>query len=352
MTPMPMTPMPMTPMPMTAWRAFRDGAARVAHAPAMVLGVWLLNLLVALPLTVMLRDAIAEQLGPSLRAEDVSRGFDVDWWNEFQARAGDVGKAFGPEVIGFAAPLKNFSDLADGRMPTSPVLIAVATWLVLWTFLTGGIIDRYARNRPTRAHGFFSACGDWFGRMVRLGLIAGILYYLLFTYVHPLLFDRFYGWITHDTAVERTAFLYRVALYVVFGLMVVAVHIWVDVARVRAVVEDRRSMLYAAISGWRFLRQHLWQVLGLYALIAASLVLLLAVYALVAPGPLVQGGWVWMALFVSQLYLIGRLWLKLQVAASLVALYQADFGRALHESTAAAPVWPESPPADAIESSV
>ena len=28
-----------------------------------------------------------------------------------------------------------------------------------WTFLAGGIIDRYARQRPTRAHGFFAAGG-------------------------------------------------------------------------------------------------------------------------------------------------------------------------------------------------
>jgi len=337
---------------MNAWQSFRDGGGRVARAPAVLVGVWLLNLLVALPLTLMLRDAIAEQLGPSLRAEEAARGFDVDWWNEFEARADDLGKTFAPAVIGFAAPLRNISRLADGAaLPAAPVLLAVAAWLLLWTFLSGGIIDRYARNRPTRAQGFFGACGDWFGRMVRLGLISGLAYYVLFRYVHPLLFDQLYGWLTHDLPVERRAFVYRLILYMLFGLLAVAVHIWVDVARVRAVVEDRRSMIYAYVAGWRFLRQHLLQVLGVYALIAAALFVLLALYALVAPGARVQGGWIWIVLFVSQIYLAGRLWLKLQVSASLVALYQADFGRRAHAVSTAMPVWPESPPADAIESS-
>src|SRR4051812_11624214 len=40
--------------------------------------------------------------------------------------------------------------------------------LLLWAFLSGGILDRYARRRATRAHGFFAACGAHCGAMLRL----------------------------------------------------------------------------------------------------------------------------------------------------------------------------------------
>src|SRR5690349_2910191 len=100
---------------MSAWTSFRDGASRVARAPALVLGVWMLNLLAAVPLTLLLHDAIAQHLGHSLRAEEVSRGFDVDWWEEFSTRGGDVVNSFGPGVIGFAAPLRNLSAMAEGE---------------------------------------------------------------------------------------------------------------------------------------------------------------------------------------------------------------------------------------------
>jgi hypothetical protein len=337
---------------LSSWSSFRDGGRRVAHAPAMLLGVWLLNLLAAIPLTLMLHDAIAAHLGPSLRAEEVARGFELDWWEEFEARADALGKSFGPGVIGFAAPLGHISAIADGELPGGPILVAVAGWLLLWTFLSGGLIDRYARNRPTRAAGFFGACGDWFGRMVRLDLIAGVAYLILFGWIHPLLFDRLYGWITHDLPVERTAFMWRLALYTLFGLIALAIHIVVDVARVRAVVEDRRSVIGAYLAGWRFVRQRPLQILGLYTWIGIALVLWLAIYALVAPGAQVQGRWIWGALLIGQLYIIGRLWLKLQIAASLIALYQSDFGsRVATETASALPVWPESPPADAPETS-
>ncbi len=335
---------------MSAWSAFREGSRRVARAPAMVLGMWVLNLLCAVPLMVILHEAIATHLGPSLRAERVARGFEIDWWEEFEGRADRLGRSFGPHVIGFAAPLSNLSAIADAEPPTGPLFIAVAGWLLLWTFLSGGIIDRYARNRPTRAAGFFGACGDWFGRMLRLDVFSGLAYLILFTWVHPLLFDRLYGWLTHDLAVERTAFMWRLALYALFALLAFAIHIVVDVSRVRAVVEDRRSAIGAYIAGWRFIRERPLQILGLYACLVVALVLWLVLYALVAPGAQVSGGWIWGAFLISQLYIVGRLWLKLQTSASLVALYQADFGRRFAaEPAAAAPVWPESPPADATE---
>ena len=50
---------------------------------------------------------------------------------------------------------------------------AVATYLLVWIFLSGGVLDRYARQRPTRAHGFFAAAGVFFWRFLRLGLVAG-----------------------------------------------------------------------------------------------------------------------------------------------------------------------------------
>src|SRR3954454_24112339 len=43
--------------------------------------------------------------------------------------------------------------------------------LLISTFLFGGILDRYARRRPTRARGFFAACGAHFGAILRTWLI-------------------------------------------------------------------------------------------------------------------------------------------------------------------------------------
>jgi hypothetical protein len=122
------------------------------------------------------------------------------------------------------------------------------------------------------------------------------------------------------------------------------VHVLTDLARVRAVVEDRRSMIGAYVAGWRLLAARPTAVLGLYALVALAFVIWLVVYALVAPGARVSGLWIWVAFLGSQLYLAGRLWLKLQVPASLIALYRAEIARG-DLDVARPPVWPDSPPA-------
>lgn len=343
-------------MTAAAITTFREGFRRVSQAPALVAGVFALNLLIALPLAFVMRDTLASYFASSQRADEALREMNTDWWGEFHDARGDgIGATLQPSVIGFAAVLRNLSDLLDAEAPDVRLVGPIAAWLVLWTFLAGGIITRYARRNAVHAQGFFGACGHHLFRLLRLGIGIGIVYVLLFRWIHPLLFETIEGRLTHDLSVERTAFFIRLLLYAIFGLLLTMVHVFADAARVRAVVEDRRSMIGAALAGLRLLRANWRQVLGLYALTGAALLVLWLVYALVATSGRGAGVWVWLALIVGQLYLLGRLWLKLQLLASLVVLYQTSLGGktesggAARETDAdATPIWPESPAADPL----
>src|SRR5204862_84909 len=101
----------------------------------------------------------------------------------------------------------------------------------------------YARDRATRAHGFFATSGVFFFRFLRLAAVQWIVYAFLFGWMHPWLFDRLYPRMTHETSVERTAFVARVALYLVFGVLLAAATMIFHYAKVRAVVADRRSLI-------------------------------------------------------------------------------------------------------------
>lgn len=334
---------------MTVVDTFREGARRAARAPAVLIGTLVLNLLVAAPLAYVLRGTIAAHFGASQMADDALREMNTDWWGELHERQAGLGATLTPSVIGFAVVLRNVSDLLDAEAPDARLIGPIATWLVLWTFLAGGIIDRYARNGPLHAQGFFGTCGHHVFRLLRLGLLSGAAYVILFSVAHPLLFDTIYGALTDGLAVQRTAFFIRLALYLLFGLLLMAVHIVTDVTRVRAVVEDRRSMIGAGLAACRLIAARWRTVLGLYGLAAAGLFVLWLLYALIAPSGRGGGAWVWLALLTGQLYLLGRLWLKLQILASLVTMYQADLGRQEEAAaTTTTPVWPESPAADIL----
>ena len=280
---------------MGAWCAFRHGIRRVNGAPVVIAGMVCVTLLVALPLSVALRGMLEAHLGRSLAAGAVASGTSYDWWQEFSAQASGLGATFVPSIIGFGAVLDNLSGLFDNLPLASTITGVTAAWMVVWTFLSGGILDRLARARPMRSQAFFAACGTYFWRLARLGLIAFAGYYVLFAYV----------------------------------------------------VEDRRSATGAVLAAIRFVRRHQGGTIGLYLLNGAAFVALVVVYAAVMPGAPRSGIQAWLVLGTGQAYIVVRHYLKLVFYGSQTAYFQGMLAHAAY--TAAPPlVWPESPAAEAI----
>jgi hypothetical protein len=328
-------------------RAFLDGVKRVVSAPALLIGVFVLTCVLALPLALTLRGMLGEHLGNSLAAAEAADAVNYDWWQEFEAQAAGLGTSFTPSIIGFAAVLDNMSSLLDKEPQIAPVAGVVAAYLLAWTFLAGGIVDRLARRRPTRAHGFFAASGVFFFRFLRLGLLAAIAYGFLYVYAHEWIFDSWFRAATQDLAVERAAFFWRVAMYAIFGALLLFANLLFDYAKIRAVVEDRRSMIVALLASARFVVHNPGRVMGLYLSNAAAFLALIALWALVAPGAGGAGLSMWAGFLLAQAYLLARLFLKLHFIASQTSLFQASLAHAGY-TAAPAPVWPESPSAEAI----
>lgn len=331
---------------MGALAAWRDGVGRVNRAPLVLAALWAMTLIVSLPLALVLRGRIAQHLGDSVAADAAASGVNYEWMQEFADQASGVGVTFTPTIVGFGAVLDNLSAFLDNTPRPLAIVAAAGAYIALWIFLAGGIIDRYARDRVTGAHGFFSASGVYFLRFLRLAIVQLAVYGLLFQWLHPYLFDRLFPRLTRDMTVERDAFLVRVALYLVFGLLLAAFNVIFDYAKVRAVVEDRRSMIGAIGASIRFVRRN-GAAVGLYVLNVAAFLVSVVVYGLVAPGAGGSGMTMWVAFAIGQLYVLARLWVKLVFWASETALFQ---GRLAHAGYVAAPqpTWPDSPAADAI----
>jgi len=332
---------------MSPLAACREGIRRVAAAPLILAGVWLMTTLVGLPLALALRGEISSHLGASLASEPAANGVNFEWMQEFADQSTGLGATLRPTILGFGAVLDNLSAFVDYTARPVFIVGAAGTYVVLWLFVAGGIIDRYARDRPTGAQGFFAASGVFCFRFFRLGLAMLVVYGLLFGYLHPWLFDRMYPRLTREINIEPTAFLIRAGLYLIFGLALGACNLVFDYAKVRAVVEDRRSALSALTSGLRFVRGNAGAAVVLYLLDVGLFAIVLAAYGAVAPGAGRPGWTMWVGFAIAQLYITARLWVKLVFWASETALFQ---GRLAHAGyvAAAQPVWPDSPAAEAI----
>lgn len=208
--------------------------------------------------------------------------------------------------------------LPDAEFEGAAALRATLASVAIWSFAWGGILDRYARNRPTRGRGFFGACGAHFPALLRLGLAM-------------LLLDAAAARAVGDDA--------RAIVGVAVGMVA-------TFARVRIVVEDRRSALGATLGALRFLRRNPAGV-GLVAVFAIVQTIAFLTVALTVD-PDAAGGW-GRALEKGSIAI--QMVLILVEHAAVVSLFQSRLAHASY--TAAPPVqWPDSPAAEAITNQI
>jgi hypothetical protein len=176
----------------------------------------------------------------------------------------------------------------------SALLVAYSIIRAWWT---GGILHRYAQNRPMRDGAFHRACGTFFFRLLRLHLLSALI-------------------LGSSLYVAEWMMFHQINLGVMlgfgslFGLGYIFCDVVLDYAKVRTVVEDRRSMVFAIAAGFRFVVRRPGAVVRLYLLNATigfigfgSFVLVnyslvpvglhwLLVLLIVALGMVVVAGWV------------------------------------------------------------
>jgi hypothetical protein len=197
--------------------------------------------------------------------------------------------------------------------------------LLISTFLFGGILDRYARRRPTRARGFFAACGAHFGAILRTWLIVCLVL---------LLFHAVVGQAFENDYVHEAGFL--------LGVLIAAIVLF---AQVRIAVEDRRSAIGAWLAGGRFLFRNP-AAAGIVVLFVAAEILSTLAYerALVRSG--VTGAAAWL---LTDAWVAAETFFVLATLASGVSLFQARLAHAGYTAVPQA-TWPDSPAAEAIAS--
>jgi hypothetical protein len=213
-----------------------------------------------------------------------------------------------------------------GALPPA-ILAATCVQTGLWLFLSGGLLDRFARARPIRTAAFFAAAGVFFFRFLRLAIIVWLAGWALLRWQ-----QAFSG-----SLVVRSAVLIAVAA---LGLIV-------DFAKVRAVVEDRRSMIGAVASAIRFVRRRVWRVLGLALLNGLTMIAIVRILFQIDE----TSAQPWVSLLLSIGWILLGTAARLALLASEVVFFQGELAHAGY-TAAPLPEWPDSAAVEAIENLV
>lgn len=310
---------------MSAVGAGFRGLGKVLASPLLVLWLWVVNVAVALPAAAYMARSLESSIGASLVYEKLRDGFDMGWFGEYQARASGIEDTFSPSVLGAGPFFDNAEAWLNGTLfEMLPSLLGLGVvYAVLWALFLGGILHRFGEGHGRfRLGEFLSRGGEFFFRFVRLAVLSGALYYLVYRFASLL-----FGWIetqTRDVTVETTVFGYVVAGSLLMAFLLSFVNMAFDYAKVATFQENRRSMLLAALRGFGFVLGHPGPTMLLYYGLVFVGLLLLALYYLFAPGAgqaTLPG--ILIAFLIGQLYLVAKLVLRLTFYASEMELYRS-----------------------------
>jgi len=303
-----------------ALRAIGHGLRTVITSPALLVVVTAISMLAVLPFGLV--------LGSQLRAALASRPpvylgpaeIDAEWWMVFREHAEGLAATFTPAILGAAAPLDNLSALLDGTARPLAILGPVLLSALVWAWLWGGLLQRFHSERRIGVRGFVAAGWRHMWTFAAISLAAALAHLVLYFTVHAMLFGPIYGWLAAVADTERTVFLWRVALYGVFGACLLVVAMMADFARVSVVVHSRRGLRSALAAAATFLRQHAGSATALYLLAGAMFAGLLGSYVVAEVyGSTRLGGW--RSILIGQSYIVARLAIRLTLSAAGVRLF-------------------------------
>lgn len=305
-------------------RALARGWSLLGRHKKTVCFFYLTNLLVASLLLLPFMRTFERSLGRGDYREGLLESLDYDWYELFQDRVQGFAATFSPSVTGWGPFFRNLETLLSGGWSGLPpeILGLGLIYLLANSYLTAAAVASAAIDpRGNSIREFFRVGGEYFGRFFRLSLLSVVVFALTYW----VLLGPWQSW-TQDMAqnavVDRTAFLWRFSGLVSGGLLLAWLNLVFDYAKVITACSDRTSIILASISAGFFCLSRPASVGGLYLLLSLLGVLWIAVMTpLEGLIPQSTGAGILAAFLIQQLYLLGRLALRLYFYTSQMQLY-------------------------------
>ncbi|MEM8960315.1 MAG: hypothetical protein AAGD38_02450 [Acidobacteriota bacterium] len=302
----------------------RAAFGQVIARPRLVVAVYVVNVLLAIPLVVAMESVLADSIGDGIYQESVRATLDGAWYSEHTGRYDTgLGSTFTPSsVLGPGAMLDNLDAWLEGKLVAvdPSVFGMVLLWAFAWLGLQGAVLERFVHGGAAGPSSFAAAALRHLGRMLQAAAIGLLAYGMLWSLVGD--------WVKgiDNASIDVTSevtMLWRLAP--AFVLLVLGFHLVrlvIDYTKVAAVRERSGFVLPALVRALSMIaRRPLLAVLG-YLVPGLLIAAWMGVWLLVAPGG-ASSSWVSLILTVAltQLFIIGRLVLRLFQLATAVQVY-------------------------------
>ena len=293
---------------MRALRAVSASLRQVMGSPSLVVSIWLLVLVGSIPATLVMEEAVREDVGSSLLAEELREQLDLGWLEEFRARRPAVAGELRPVRVSPALWLENLESWLSGRwIADHRGLAASAVVLLLsWIAVQGGILEHLLRRRERfDLRGFSGAAGAYFFRFLRLAVLTAIGYFGVYR-LGLWLVPRIDEW-TRDSTSEMTVLVLHLLAAGLVATLLASIHLVGEFAKIATVAEGRRSMCLASLRALSSVLRHPVDVAGVFLTLSLVLLAWQITFLWLAPRANVASlTLVFVAFATGQVYLLGR----------------------------------------------
>ena len=330
---------------MAIFPALRIGWKQVNQTRRMVVFAWLVNVTLSLVVAVPLLLQLNSYIRGGVMEEQLLEKIDTNWFQTFRSenQSNDIVRYFDYSMFGYAPFLTHYESYLFGTIVKnvgnfffdlifkwrlgleylSIMMVLGFVYVLASTFLSAGFIGTYAKSYQLSFQEFLMEGARYFGKFFRLALLSLIVYVLLFEIV----FDWWGQSISSWTAEDRSEMVPYVHYMIKNGVVILVlglVTLCFDYAKIRMVVDDRISALFAFWAGVKFVFEHFLSTTGLYIFLSLIGILFVVLYALVEGAIIQTGYWTIVIVFlIQQIYIFARLCLKATFYASQTQLYQA-----------------------------
>ena len=285
---------------MGIFTAIVNGMGTTLRKARLLVILYVVNGVFAVIVAVPFLAIIQKELGHSFLGSNV-RPADLMWIGEAALKHRDaLGALFGALAVGAFA------------------------YFGLHVFLNGGIVGRLLdREGGTGLAAFYGDCGRYFWRFVRLFLIS-LVFYVVTLGVFMSLVSAMFSPLSENAPTEWLPFILSNIHLLIALLLLSAVHMFLDYARIAIVADEERKVLKALRHALTFLKKRFVRAWAIYLLIVAGTVAGSVVFYVVLgrfspPGvALVVAGFVWM-----QLYVLFRIWIRTLFVAAQAEFYRS-----------------------------
>lgn len=216
---------------MTPFQAFMRGFGRIRRHKRLLLWLYLLNVIFAAVLVVPFR-GVVEEVAKTDLAEGFVAGFSLDAYIDVHNGYADTLKS-----VGMAA------------------LTLGGLYVLAIVFITGGVVASLASEERATLHKLIAASGEYFLRYLRLFVFLFIAIGSLVAVHQVVIADAVDNWYDGATT-GRAAAIIRGADIVVLVFIASLILMVFDYAKIKLVLENRRSAFLAACSALRFAFEH------------------------------------------------------------------------------------------------